>query len=661
MPFVIPPTLPGAENLELDGLPLNDNVFGLEEFTCPPPRQRQEWIGAADSEAQLLVRTPKHENREITAVVHVTGADRDGVQQRVAEVVDALQAAVDSPDGVELVWQPGGGTIPVTFDVLAGEITDLPFDQTWSLANTAKMTIRMIAKPYWRGEETLTSTTSASTPIVTAEIANLIGDVPALGRLIITDTATQSRRHVEWGLEGPLTYGSGTSLLLTASSDLVVSGFAGTKTTGGAGVYGTAPNQIEATARTSPTALCGVGVQAHVGSFRAKARGVWQANTQVRFSYQLGFGPMISNAWVDTPTFVTGSWGEVDLGTFVVPAVLAGAQRWTGQVEVRTTTGTTSVYLNYLELIPTSAGYGKARASYSYTPGVLSGFDDFSATSAALDADTADLGGNWATSGSATDLAIAVAGTVTRSTAAIETPGRFAILGSTNYTDTQVAIRFYGTYNTSVYAQSLIARWVDSSNYLRLTVDNGTSTATVRLVQVVAGVTTTLAIRTWVRADLQYRMRLSVFASGRAIGEVLDEGGTSTITTIDASSSALATGGTLDDGKPGFHDWALFTDPMTRSYSDFSLAVPSAEPIVVYSGRNMQVRHDDTIRQDSTGTYTGRPQAYRGSRFLVPVGTSRVLVKARRNDIEAAADDNVTDATQIQIGVTPRGLAVPRA
>jgi hypothetical protein len=37
-----------------------------------------------------------------------------------------------------------------------------------------------------------------------------------------------------------------------------------------------------------------------------------------------------------------------------------------------------------------------------------------------------------------------------------------------------------------------------------------------------------------------------------------------------------------------------------------------------------------------------------------------VLVKARRNDIETALDDQVTDATQIQIGWTPRGLAVPR-
>jgi hypothetical protein len=70
----------------------------------------------------------------------------------------------------------------------------------------------------------------SSTPFVTLEVASVTGDVPALGRLIVTDTASQSRRHVEWGLEGPLTYNSGTSLLID-SDNMVTSGFAGTQTT----------------------------------------------------------------------------------------------------------------------------------------------------------------------------------------------------------------------------------------------------------------------------------------------------------------------------------------------------------------------------------------------------------------------------------------------
>jgi hypothetical protein len=129
------------------------------------------------------------------------------------------------------VWTPATATLSCTFDVLAGEITDLPIDwENGWLALAPTFTIELTCKPYWRGTETLTSTSSSSTPFVAFEIAGVTGDVPALGRLIVTDTATQSRRHVEWGLEGPLTYNSATSLLVD-SDDMVTSGFAGAQAT----------------------------------------------------------------------------------------------------------------------------------------------------------------------------------------------------------------------------------------------------------------------------------------------------------------------------------------------------------------------------------------------------------------------------------------------
>jgi hypothetical protein len=150
-------------------------------------------------------------------------------------------------------------------------------------------------------------------------------------------------------------------------------------------------------------------------------------------------------------------------------------------------------------------------------------------------------------------------------------------------------------------------------------------------------------------------LRLTVFASGRAVGVDTTNG-----VTVEASDSTLATSGTLASGKPGVGDQGGGTGSNQHYVDDFRVSVPDSEPVALYSGRNMQVRYDDTLRQDSTGTYYGRPQSYRGSRFLLPVGTSRVLVKARRNDIDLALADTVTDATQIQVGWTPRGLAVPR-
>jgi hypothetical protein len=194
MPIVITPPTTGFEELVLDGLALNDNVLGLEAVSFPPPRQRQEWIGAADSEAQLLVRNPLHENREITATIAVApAADKDGALTRIGQIVDKLQAASAYMDGVELTWSPSGSSLTVTFDVLAGEVTDLPVDwESGWMVNAPTVTVTMRAKPYWRGTEIVTGVTSGSGPVLTAEIVNLIGDVPALGRLIVTDAATQS-------------------------------------------------------------------------------------------------------------------------------------------------------------------------------------------------------------------------------------------------------------------------------------------------------------------------------------------------------------------------------------------------------------------------------------------------------------------------------------
>jgi hypothetical protein len=327
------------------------------------------------------------------------------------------------------------------------------------------------------------------------------------------------------------------------------------------------------------------------------------------------------------------------------------------------------VALDYLILVPQADGYGKARAAWSYSSGVLVAYDTFAATTAgnALNTRAAPLGGTWATSGDATDFVFSdnMVGTdgvesLSRTVSASETTGRFAILGATSYTDSQIDARARFILNNT--EQALILRWVDSSNFLRLKVNSATGVVT--LEQVVAGTPTTLAtpatgtLGTF--TQLTFRFRLIAYASGLAIVTVTSDDGLTSYGSAQAVSTALATGGVLATGKPGIGSRSTSAVSSNHHWDDIAVTIPASEPMVIYSGRNMQVRYDDTLRQDSTATYYGRTPSYKGSRFLVPVGTSRVLVKARRNDVEAALDDQVTDATQIQIGWTPRGLAVPR-
>jgi hypothetical protein len=132
------------------------------------------------------------------------------------------------------------------------------------------------------------------------------------------------------------------------------------------------------------------------------------------------------------------------------------------------------------------------------------------------------------------------------------------------------------------------------------------------------------------------------------------------LASLEGQSSSLATGGTLATGKPGIYDIKTGAGNSGHWYDDFTVSIPPAENVALYpSGRTLEIRHDDVIRQDSTGTYYGRP-TYRGTRFLVPPGASRLAVKARRNDVETAPDATVTDSTGVQVGYRTRGLVVPR-
>jgi len=134
---------------------------------------------------------------------------------------------------------------------------------------------------------------------------------------------------------------------------------------------------------------------------------------------------------------------------------------------------------------------------------------------------------------------------------------------------------------------------------------------------------------------------------------------------LKAQSTAVATGGALATGKPGFYDRNSSPTAAIRSYDFFSIATPAAESIVINSTRSLEVRSDTTIRADSSNTYWGPVPSYRGSRFYVPPAgdenrTSRVLVKAHRQDIEAVDATDVTDNLTVAVAVTPRYLVIPR-
>lgn len=663
-----------SESWSLDGLELNDGTLLriVGEIDLTPPKSRAEWITAADSRFAALMRTnPLHENREIVLPLEVVPQGSiDPAFDAIGQVRDKLRAASASPDGIELTWSPDGSGRTMTFDVLEGQVTGLPINHEFDIADMPQPQVTLTCKPYGRGAEVMSGTFSGSIPVISGTVT-AGGDVPALARLIVTDGASQTRGDVEWGVEGADTYDPATALILDSDS-LVTSGFSGTGTTrSGAYDPNASGNSVirQSTVSQQPSAICGTGNQGHVGTFRVWARCyVTSSSAYIRLAWRVGDSQYTRNTWAAVPSSVTAGWVELDLGTITVPPVLAGTQQWDGRVEVMSASGTATVDIDYLSLIPATDGYGRARATFTYQPGAIVGYDDFESLSAGtvLNGRSATTGGTWATSGATTDFVgnnFSTNKLVTRSTNA-DSGYRYAILGSTNYTNIEVAVgtNVSASPNTNTIDRMVIARWTDSSNFFALSYSNagpGGGVPFAQLVTTVSGVGTQnrlveLPQFGWVT------LRLIVYASGLAIGQLLNQSG-GLIAQMQHYSSVLATGGALATGKPGFADHSGAGGSVVRYYDPFTAATPTGDPSVLFSGQNMEFRHDDVIRQDAGGTFYGRVPSYRGTRVYMPPGEGRFAVAARRQDRDLAGADNVVDPTSFVVATTPQYLVIPRA
>lgn len=690
MPIVIPGTATGTESLILDGLDLSQGEGGairLDMFNPPLFRKRYEWVEGADSDGALLARDPLVSVGDATVRVAIPGVSRDDANTTVASIVAKLEEAEQHAAGIPLLWTPSDGTVTGTCYVLSGEVTEFPADwESGYMSNQPLITFTLSCAPGWYTDPVIYTGSATAGPLVTLELADVPGDVPSPGTLTITDASSQNRRTVEWGAEHRHYNPASPWSLVLDSDSLVTSGFAGTQTTL-AGAYdpGASGNSIiSSVVATAPQAVCGTGAQPHIGTFRVDARlntgpGGW-TNVYVRLAWRVGDGPYTTNDPVGPLTSSVQEFIERGLGTITVPEATTGTQSWDGRIEAWRSDGADTVMVDYLKLIPTEAGYGKLRASYSYTPGVISASDAFTgmAAAAALNARTPDVGAAWATSGATTDFAgetvagVAVPGAsgaprVVRSTTA-DSGFRYGVLGG-NMTDMEVAALTY--HGGTGVITAVVARWVDASNHLRFQwVAPATGSVvgtpgTLQIVKVVAGVETVIGSTSGYPASASYyTLRVIVFSSGRAIGLAESPFG-ATGYVVEATDTALAGAGTLASGKPGIADKNNSGAARTRSYDDVVVSVPATEPVILYSARALKIHHNNAERESSAGGTWGRPQSYRGSRFWVrPAGdadrTTRVAVKASRNDLDSTEDANLTDQITLAVEVTPRYAVLPR-
>jgi hypothetical protein len=591
--------------------------------------------------------------------------------------------------------------VAITFNVL-----EATMDRTFDIADVAKFraryTLAFVCEPFGLGTEVdMGDNTETTLPVLIFTETGILGDVPALGRLVIDDDSAVSQWWLTWGIESRYYSSSANAALFYEAEGRTALGGSAT-VVGPSGASGGGSNVMRNTALQTgylailSTQATGAGAQfSHVGTFRIYARvQIPTTNTgEVTVALEWSEGDFL-RATTNSPTTIStaheGQWRLVDLGLVSLRQALSGTQRWEGRIIAKSTVSGDDIDVDYLLLVPVAEGSGIVSGVLrSVSPTSYVGEDHFTSTTAgnALNARVAPTGGTWATSGDATDFTFSDDFSKESLTRAVNssTNGRFAVLGTTNYTNCIVEAKVMHDFGTGslVTQQGLIARWTDSSNHLRAVVYRLSSGATthVEIHELIAGVKTviasasTTAIGGGAFYENYFKLRLTVTSLGGAKVELFATGEYETPTNVyggapgslimsaETNRASLATGATLASGEPGIFDYYPTTPTVHRYYDDFLVSNP-AEDAAIFASQSIEIRHDRVTREDSTGTVWNTPSSYTGDYlFAPPAGaegrSARVVIKGSRGD-PFELDSSIDDISA-KLFVTPRFLVVPDA
>ena len=686
-----PSPSPGVsrEGLVLDGLDLNDGATrSLVGFDHAPAKKLLDWVRNSDTDGAKLLRLARHENSEFDLRIFIRNSTRDLVADTVGGIIDKLQeaerVAANGGRGLALVWTPAGGTYNYTFYVMSGEAS---VDRAHDFYKLGKpfLDVKLYCSPFGYGGEVTTSTTTSSLPLLEKTIVDIPGDVPAEGSYTVTDAATQNQSDVIVGQEN---YYYNAAALLIDSASMVTSGFAGSTTTRTGGY--SADGVVRATLGEAAVTVCSSGELTHVGSYRPWFRLYGSSDDiSVRLAWRQGRNQWTVEPWRTLP--VGAKWCGVDLGEPKIREVLRGTQTWQWRVEAKSTVAGDTLDVDFVALVPTTEGYGRARLTLPIeTPTTFSARDEFDQSAGALTGKTAPAGGVWVGAGDADDFSVETTGKTAQRTAVSDADantGRYAVSGVSAFAAQVVQVDHKrGTVagpSAEILTSGVLARYTDTSNYLLAAVEvTNTASAEATYMVVKKRVTGTVTELARVPLDGETRSTTSgqrwwtstfhtltamVDAAGRYWVWWGTTGGPLTLI-VTGQDSALATGGALASGKPGVYDAKQGSAAVTRNYDNFLSYAPTADA-VIFSGQSGEFRSygdDPYLREDSTGNYWGRPTAdIRGGRLWLPCAgvedrTTRVAVIAARNDLDTHAWENISDSKTLAISYRPRWVVVPR-
>lgn len=664
--------MPRIPDLILDSVsdPLNVAAapFVLGDLKFTPAEKVADLVTSPGFDGGALRTRPDNTFAYIEGIICVANAETaSAAVTKLREVSSRLDECELTDGGLPVKWAPDSLTAnATTWYALLGQLVELPMESAW-YAGCPIATFRLTCEPFgvgaWQND---VATVTGTAPILAVEIPNVLGDVDAEGKLVITDGATKDRHHYEWGLEWQNYNPASPGDYILSDGDITRTGYLGSSGTE-AGSYST--NTTEGSVYTTPATFCAILAQPHTGPKLVKIRCLSSAPAgavQIRLAWQVGDGYYVYNDWVET--IGTGVWMELDLGYIDIPVASGGTQSWSGLIQAYADE-TRSLVVDYVEVIPVER-YGKAQS-----PGALQVADsftllsDFTTESGGLSGDSLLIGGTWS-AGSGDADTFSVAGGVANRTALNDS---FAGAGiprrelATTAPGDNVTVRTEFSWTAPPASGSsggylgVIARYVNTSNYLIGALYFGITTAVLQINLRDVGVDETLAASSLFPmppAGTIVSLALSVNQQGLVSLTWEIDGVENQITGSDPD---LVAGGSHASGQAGIVDYWASATASTRTFYIFSVSesIETGGGPVVSSGRTAILTHERAERYDSAGTVLGRVPVYRGGRVWIPPAgergrTSRLLSKLRANDVDAFADDDVNDSHTVTVSYRPR-------
>jgi hypothetical protein len=645
----------------------------LLDFDPGAPDDQPLFAGSRDQDGDRLVDT-RHGNRQVIAKVRMYGDTDEDLQDLVA-TVDAKLDKLRREGGELVVTVPSGEAYRL--EVLAGG-AKAEWSKRWVNHPRIDVTFEFTCGPYWmEAEEEVTLTTTMTAPCTIATAGPVRGSVPALGRLVVANQETADQAFAMWGLQSRTYDAALTAGLFYEAEDLTALGGAAAAVASGAS-GGDAVISDDLPVGTY-LAVLSTGTLTHNGSFRiwARIRTTTPAAVATSIALEWATGDFRAFSRNGPVTLAAGSqsyWRLLDLGLVNIP----DGDSWEGRVIVKVdgAVATGAVEVDCLCVMPVTEGYGEASGlEQAPTATTMAAQDGFNQTAGNLAGKTLEVGGTWAGTGDATDFTVNATDDTAERNADGDTAPRIQYVGSLDVAGVEVGATLSiadGPDDGEIH-QGVIARYVDSSNYLTVRVTRNQPTplyAWYRLIIRLAGTETVLdeiEIDDLVELDPPPDLRVVLTATPfGGITATLTNVTTGVTRTLSGFSSDLTSGGTLESGSVGLYDYNDHTETPTliRTFDDFYAYEIPSDP-AIFASQNLEVHHDRVVREHSTGASLTRVSRYAGDYLLVPVEGSedrvlRVIIKTSRgHPADGMADSTAADDMNLQLFVTPRWLTLP--